>query len=86
MIDFHPINRAAVPRLPAIVQRCEIPGVSTGTQAHSKSILRLARGPISPQPDRGGDPVSLCAYVEGVSQGEAARLLARMLAIDVDAG
>jgi hypothetical protein len=32
--------------------------------------------------DKGGDPVSLVAYLEGVSQGEAARLLGRMLGID----
>ncbi|MGI8570391.1 MAG: hypothetical protein ACR2KT_15740 [Methylocella sp.] len=31
--------------------------------------------------DKGGDPVSLCAYVEGVSQVEAARRLARMLGL-----
>ena len=29
--------------------------------------------------DKGGDPVSLVAYLEGVSQSEAARRLARML-------
>jgi hypothetical protein len=33
--------------------------------------------------DKGGDPVSLVAYVEGVSQSEAARLLARMLGIEL---
>jgi hypothetical protein len=32
--------------------------------------------------DRGGDPISLVAYLADVSQGEAARLLARMLGID----
>jgi hypothetical protein len=31
---------------------------------------------------RGGDPVSLCGYLEGVSQGEAARRLGRMLGIE----
>jgi hypothetical protein len=31
--------------------------------------------------DRGGDPISLVAYLADVSQGEAARLLARMLGI-----
>ena len=29
--------------------------------------------------DRGGDPISLVAYLADVSQGEAARLLAQML-------
>jgi hypothetical protein len=65
---------------------CEIPGVSTGIQAHSKINLATGQWADFATTDRGGDPVSLCAYVEGVSQGEAARLLARMLAIDVDAG
>jgi hypothetical protein len=32
--------------------------------------------------DKGGDPVSLVAYLEGVSQGEAARMLGRMLGLD----
>ncbi len=32
--------------------------------------------------DRGGDIVSLVAYLAGVSQGEAARLLAQMLGIE----
>ena len=32
--------------------------------------------------DRGGDPVSLVAYLADVSQGEAARLLAQMLGIE----
>ena len=32
--------------------------------------------------DKGGDPVSLVAYLAGVSQGEAARLLAQMLGIE----
>ena len=33
--------------------------------------------------DRGGDPVSLVAYLADVSQGEAARLLAQMLGIEM---
>ena len=32
--------------------------------------------------DKGGDPVSLVAYLADVSQGEAARLLAQMLGIE----
>ncbi len=32
--------------------------------------------------DKGGDPVSLVAYLAGVSQGEAARMLARMLGLE----
>jgi hypothetical protein len=32
--------------------------------------------------DKGGDPISLVAYLEGVSQSEAARRLARMLGME----
>jgi hypothetical protein len=32
--------------------------------------------------DKGGDPISLVAYLAGVSQGEAAWLLARMLGLE----
>src|SRR2546429_8877859 len=98
MIDFHRINRAAVPLLPAIVHR-----LLPGGKIHSREYVvqnprRFDRHPGSfkinlangrwadfATNDCGGDIVSLCAYVEGVSQGEAARLLARMLSIDVDA-
>jgi hypothetical protein len=31
--------------------------------------------------DRGGDPVSLVAYLDGVSQGEAARRITRFLGL-----
>jgi hypothetical protein len=36
--------------------------------------------------DKGGDPISLVAYLADVSQGEAARLLARMLGIEAGVG
>ena len=32
--------------------------------------------------DRGGDPISLVAYLAGVNQVEAARLLAKMLGLE----
>jgi hypothetical protein len=32
--------------------------------------------------DRGGDPISLVAYLADVSQGDAARLLAQMLGME----
>ena len=34
--------------------------------------------------DRGGDPISLAAYLGGISQGEAARELAAMLGLDTN--
>jgi hypothetical protein len=98
MIDFHRVNRAAVLSLPAIVSRL-LPGGKINSREyivrnprrfdrHAGSFrINLTTGQWADfaTTDRGGDPVSLCAYVEGVSQGEAARLLARMLSIDVDA-
>ena len=36
--------------------------------------------------DRGGDPISLVAYIENVSQREAALRLARMLGVEVKRG
>jgi hypothetical protein len=41
--------------------------------------LRTGRWADFATGDSGGDPVSLVAYLENVSQGEAARMLARML-------
>jgi hypothetical protein len=98
MIDFDLINRSAVPLLPAIVSRL-LPGGKIHSREyvvrnprrfdrHAGSFrINLTTGQWADfaTNDCGGDPVSLCAYVEGVSQGEAARLLARMLSIDVDA-
>jgi hypothetical protein len=51
-----------------------------------KINLRTGRWSDFATGDKGGDPVSLCAYVEGVSQGEAARLLGRMLGLDTREG
>jgi hypothetical protein len=95
MIDFHRINRAAMPILPAIVRR-----LLPGGKVHSREYVvrnprRFDRHPGSfkinlatgqwadfATTDRGGDPISLIAWLEGVSQPEAAKLLARMLSID----
>jgi len=95
MIDFHRINRAAMPHLPQIVHR-----LLPGGKIHSREYVvrnprRFDRHPGSfkinlatgqwadfATTDRGGDPVSLIAWLEGVSQPEAAKLLARMLSID----
>jgi hypothetical protein len=94
-IDFRSINQAAVPALPAILARL-LPGgkISGGEyvvrnptradrQAGSFKInFRSGRWSDFATGDRGGDPVSLCAYLEAVSQAEAARRLARLLGID----
>jgi hypothetical protein len=95
MIDFHCINRAAVPRLPAIVQRLLPDGKVHCHEYIVRNPRRFDRHPGSfkinlatgqwadfATTDRGGDPISLIAWLEGISQPEAAKLLARMLSID----
>jgi hypothetical protein len=95
IIDFRSINQAAVPALPAILARL-LPGgkisggeyvVRNPTRADHrpgsfKINLRSGRWSDFASGDRGGDPVSLWAYLEAVSQAEAARRLARLLGID----
>ena len=95
MIDFHRINRAAVPLLPAIVSRL-LPGGKIYSREYVvrnprrfdrhpgsfKINLRSGRWSDFATGDKGGDPVSLIAWLEGVSQPEAAKLLARMLSIN----
>jgi hypothetical protein len=94
-IDFEAVNRAALAVLPAVLARI-VPGGKV--QGHEYEALNPTRGDRRPGSfkinlrsgkgadfatgDRGGDPVSLVAYLEGVSQVEAARLLGRMLGID----
>lgn len=97
-IDFAAINSAAMYALPAILVRL-IPGgkVSSGEyvvrnpkradkNAGLFSVnMRRGRWADFATGDRGGDVISLVAYLEGVSQGEAARLLAKMLGLDTEA-
>lgn len=94
-IDFAEINRAALAAFPAVLARVLPGGKRVGAEVvalnprradhrlgsfkvnrHTGKWADFATG------DRGGDPISLVAYVADVPQGEAARLLARMLAID----
>jgi hypothetical protein len=99
-IDFQSINQAALPALPAILARLLPGGKIMGGEyvplnptradhrpgsfkirvsgVHAGSWADFATG------DRGGDVVSLIAFIEGVSQGEAARMLARMLGLDCE--
>lgn len=93
-IDFSGINVAALAALPAILARI-IPGgksvsgeyVARNPKRADRSLgsfkinLRTGRWSDFATGDKGGDPISLVAYVEGVSQGEAARLLAHMLGL-----
>ena len=93
-IDFAAINRAALPLLPAILKRVLPSGRREGQEyialnprrgdrrlgsfkinRHNGRWADFATG------DKGGDPISLVAYLADVSQAEAARLLARMLGL-----
>jgi hypothetical protein len=94
-IDFDAINKAALPALPAVLARLLPGGKRVGAEivalnprradrhlgsfrinAHSGRWADFATG------DKGGDLISLVAYLAGVSQGEAARLLAQMLGME----
>jgi len=92
MIDFDAINRAALACFPAVLSRLLPDGTRRGGEWVARNPRRndrkagsfsvnLSRGQWADfaTGDKGGDPVSLVAYVESVSQGEAAKLLAGML-------
>jgi hypothetical protein len=94
-INFDRINRAAIAALPAVLARI-VPGGNVVAREYValnptradrrpgsfKVNMRSGRWSDFATGDKGGDPVSLCAYVEKCSQVEAARRLARMLGID----
>lgn len=98
-LDFALINRAALLALPAILSRLLPRGkivageylalnprrndTRLGSFKVRVSGARSGQWADFATGDRGGDPVSLVAYTEGVSQGEAARLLARMLGLEI---
>jgi hypothetical protein len=94
-VDFPAVNRAAVAALPAVLARLIPGGKILGREYTALNPTRADRRPGSfkvnlrtgrwadfATGDKGGDPVSLCAYVEGISQAESARRLARMLGLD----
>ena len=91
-LDFDSVNRAALPALPAILARLAPGGKIFGSEyttinptradRHAGSFkvnLRSGRWADFATGDKGGDVVSLVAYLEGVQQSDAARLLASML-------
>ena len=94
-IDFAAINREALGCLPAVfAASCPTAGAratnmsrstrvaATATWARSRSICRTGRWADFATDDKGGDPVSLVAFIEDCKQGEAALKLARMLGLD----
>lgn len=91
-LDFEHINRAALAALPAILSRLAPGGKTIAGEYVTRNPTRADRSPGSFKVNlrsgkwadfacdaRGGDPISLVAYLENVSQGKAARLLAGML-------
>jgi len=95
-IDFAAINHAALAAFPAVLARVLPRGKQVHREWVALNPRRADRNLGSfkvnrfngkwcdfATGDKGGDPVSLVAYIEGVSQVEAARRLARMLGLNV---
>lgn len=94
MIDFDLINASALANFPAVLARILPDGRAIGPEwvarnprrddkrpGSFKVNLRSGRWSDFATGDKGGDPVSLVAYLENCSQLQAARLLGRMLGI-----
>lgn len=94
-LDFAAINQAALAAFPAVLNRLLPDGKPLGREIVALNPRRADRrlGSFTVNRfngkwcdfatgDKGGDPVSLVAYIAGVSQGEAARLLANMLGLE----
>ena len=94
-IDFQRINAAALAALPALVERWLPDGHREGAEWVARNPRRVDRRAGSfkinlrrgvwadfATGDAGGDPISLAAYLAGISQSEAARNLAGALAIE----
>lgn len=91
-LDFDRINDAALATLPALVARWLPDGCRAGGEWVARNPRRGDRKPGSfkvnlttgkwsdfATGDRGGDVVSLAAYLGGIGQADAARNLADML-------
>ena len=95
--DFAEINRAALAAFPAVLARILPGGKRVGAEIVALNPRRADRrfGSFKinryngrwadfATGDKGGDPISLVAYLGNISQGEAARMLARMLGIETE--
>jgi hypothetical protein len=95
-IDFAEINRAALAAFPAVLNRLLPRGKAVGREIVALNPRRADQNLGSfkvnrfngrwcdfATGDKGGDVVSLVAFLEGVSQGEAARRLAHMLGLEI---
>src|SRR5277367_965233 len=94
-LDFDEIDRAALAAFPAVLARLLPRGKTIGRELVALNPRRPDRNLGSfkvnrfngrwcdfATGDKGGDPVSLVAYLADASQVEAARLLAQMLGIE----
>ena len=94
-IDFAKINRAALAAFPAVLARILPGGKRVGKEVVALNPRRADRHLGSfkihryngrwadfASGEKGGDPISLVAYLADVSQSEAARLLAQMLGVE----
>jgi hypothetical protein len=94
-IDFAEINRAALAAFPAVLARILPNGKRAGSEIVALNPRRGDRNLGSfkinryngrwadfATGDKGGDPISLVAYLADVSQCEAACLLAQMLGVE----
>ncbi len=93
-LDFPAINRAALASLPALLRRWLPDGQLMGREYEARNPRRADRRPGSFKVNvntgkwadfacdaKGGDVVSLAAYLSGAGQAEAARALAEMLGV-----
>ncbi len=93
-INFEAINRAALAVLPSLLARWAPGGTVRGSEYVALNPTRADRSPGSfkvnlrtgkwadfATGDKGGDPISLAAYLAGIGQAEAARTLAEMLGL-----
>ncbi len=93
-LDFEAINRAALASLPALLRRWLPDGRLVGledtalnpTRADGRSSsfrinVKSGRWADFATGDKGGDVVTLAAYLSGSGQAEAARALADMLGV-----
>ena len=93
-LDFSRINAAALSALPALLDRWLPDGRKLGAEWVARNPTRAdrRRGSFSVNMrtgrwadfatgDRGGDVISLAAYLHGLRQGEAARKLSDMLGL-----
>lgn len=96
-IDFAAVNAAALARWPDLLRRWLPDGRIEGREYVARNPRRVDRRPGSfkinlhsgrwadwATGDKGGDPVSLAAYLAGCGQAEAARELAAMLGLGSD--